>query len=261
MFVHKIGEGLPLVMLHGFPLDHRSLLPFEDFLADKGQWQRYYIDLPGLGAKGADTEIRGAQDVLEKLVEYLDREFHGRQFAVVGYSFGCLLASALAARYGSQIIGLFLLAPETIAVQEKRSLATKAAYQVSELPGTATKDEREAYETTAIVHSAESFEAFRRYVYPGLAINADNPNVQAVMEHPSLAHAPESYLREYREPVTIVTAQHDTMVGYRDAFYLYETLHEGTYACIPRAGHNIHLEQPGMVGMLFQSWLKGIEKH
>ncbi|MFT8356945.1 alpha/beta fold hydrolase [Bifidobacterium aquikefiri] len=258
MFVQKIGHGFPLLMLHGFPLDHRSLLPFEDFLPETGQWERYYIDLPGLGATRDDTKITCAQDILTRLTAYIDEEFRARRFAIVGYSFGGLLASALAAQYGSQITSMFLLAPETVPAQERRNLAKKVAYHMSDLPDSATQDELQAYKTTAVIYSAESFEAFRRYIYTGLVANAKNPAVEAVMNHPSLDRSPESYLSDYHEPVMIITGQHDSMVGYKDAFHLYESVHEGTFVCIPKAGHNIHVEHPDTVRALFQRWLDGI---
>lgn len=32
LYVNKIGKGYPIIMLHGFPLDHNSLMPFNHIL-------------------------------------------------------------------------------------------------------------------------------------------------------------------------------------------------------------------------------------
>lgn len=45
MIAQVLGEGLPLVVIHGFGVDHRIMLPLEDAIEDSG-WQRIYIDLP-----------------------------------------------------------------------------------------------------------------------------------------------------------------------------------------------------------------------
>jgi pimeloyl-ACP methyl ester carboxylesterase len=41
-----LGEGQPLVVIHGFGVDHRIMLPLEDAALDESGWQRIYIDLP-----------------------------------------------------------------------------------------------------------------------------------------------------------------------------------------------------------------------
>ena len=66
LYVNKIGKGYPIIMLHGFPLDHNSLMPFESYFDENSKWQRYYIDLPGMGqSRGA-----GAKRTLPKRAVY-----------------------------------------------------------------------------------------------------------------------------------------------------------------------------------------------
>jgi pimeloyl-ACP methyl ester carboxylesterase len=47
MFAHEAGSGTPIVLLHGFGMDHRSLLPLESTFERSGLWRRIYLDLPG----------------------------------------------------------------------------------------------------------------------------------------------------------------------------------------------------------------------
>ncbi len=48
---HKvIGEGYPLVMLHGWTLDHQVMLhAMEPLFEKRSGWKRIYIDLPWYG--------------------------------------------------------------------------------------------------------------------------------------------------------------------------------------------------------------------
>ena len=102
LYVNKIGKGSPIIMLHGFPLDHNSLMPFESYFDENSKWQRYYIDLPGMGQSRGAGAIKSASDVLQLLIQYIEEEFSNRKFAVVGYSFGALLATALADQFSDQ---------------------------------------------------------------------------------------------------------------------------------------------------------------
>jgi len=52
-------------------------------------------------SRGAGA-IKSASDVLQLLIQYIEEEFSNRKFAVVGYSFGALLATALADQFSDQ---------------------------------------------------------------------------------------------------------------------------------------------------------------
>jgi pimeloyl-ACP methyl ester carboxylesterase len=254
VFVRKIGEGFPIVMLHGFPLDHRSLLPLEQCFSQHDHWQRYYIDLPGLGQSCDGFDIRSASDVLKALGDYLTEEFAEIDFAIVGYSFGGLLASALAAQYGDHIRSIFLLAPEVVPDDKARTLPKKTVYHVSDLPRDAAEQEITAYKATAVVESAENFELFKRYILPGLMGNSENEAVRYLADNPALATTPAEYMSQYRHPVTIVVGKNDTMVGYEDAFALPDAAGghirmpaEGRAHASPRSGGISAMHLPALV--------------
>ena len=54
---HKvIGEGYPIVMLHGWTLDHQVMLhAMEPLFEKRSGMKRIYIELPGMGAFGVTT--------------------------------------------------------------------------------------------------------------------------------------------------------------------------------------------------------------
>ena len=159
---------------------------------------------------------------------------------------------------GEQIRSLFLLAPELIPEPEQRTLPNHAVYHDSDLPSGASEQEIRMYRATAVVQSAENIALYKRYILSGLVENMGRSVLRDLTENPSLPRTSAEYLRDYRQPVTIVTGEHDTMVGYEDAFTLYRTLADATYVVLPRAGHNLHLEQHHSVGLIFQQWLAGL---
>jgi len=49
-----IGEGKPIIMLHGYYVDHRLMTGcMEPVLSSKEGFKRIYIDLPGMGKSGS----------------------------------------------------------------------------------------------------------------------------------------------------------------------------------------------------------------
>ena len=132
------------------------------------------IDLPGMGQSRGAGAIKAASDVLQLLIQYIEEEFSNRKFAIVGYSFGALLATALAEQFSDQIESLFLLAPETEAETTKRTLPKRTVYHMSNLGPKIDQDELSAYRATAVLESQDNFNLFKKYILSGLNSNEDN---------------------------------------------------------------------------------------
>jgi pimeloyl-ACP methyl ester carboxylesterase len=101
LFVHELGEGRPLVALHGGPgLDGSFWFPGLDPLAGEG-WRILAPDLRANGRSQAGdpalwTVPRMAHDV-EALIEALELECP----VVIGWSFGSFVAQSHMARHGT----------------------------------------------------------------------------------------------------------------------------------------------------------------
>lgn len=216
------------------------------------------IDLPGMRQSRGAGAIKAASDVLQLLIQYIEEEFSNRKFAIVGYSFGALLATALAEQFSDQIESIFLLAPETEAETTKRTLPKRTVYHMSNLGPKINQDELSAYRATAVLESQDNFNLFKKYILSGLNSNEDNAIVRYLSENPKLAKEPSEYSKSYRGSVTIVTGQNDNMVGFQDAFSLYCTLQEAEFVCISKAGHTLHLDRPAIIKEIFTDWLRNL---
>lgn len=125
------------------------------------------IDLPGMGQSRGAGAIKSASDVLQLLIQYIEEEFSNRKFAIVGYTFGALLATALAEQFSDQIESLFLLAPETEAETTKRTSPKRTVYHMSNLGPKIDQDELSAYRATAVLESQDNFNLFKSIYFPG----------------------------------------------------------------------------------------------
>src|SRR5947209_15660282 len=104
-----IGQGRPIIILHGGPdFDHTYLLPDMDRLADA--FHLIYYDQRGRGRSSAqvqpeDVSLESEIDDLDRLREY----FQLGSVAVVGHSWGGLLAMAYAIRHPDRVSHLILM--------------------------------------------------------------------------------------------------------------------------------------------------------
>ena len=89
-------------------------------------------------------------------------EAYTRKFALIVYSFGALLATALAEQFSDQIESLFLLAPETEAETAELILPKRIVYHMSNLDPKIDHNELFAYRATAVLESQDIFNLFKK---------------------------------------------------------------------------------------------------
>ncbi len=103
----RTGEGIPLVLLHGFGSESASWRPWLAELPDERPVLG--IDLPGHGAS-VDREAAG----FEAIVSMVERTILGEGLSachLVGHSLGGAVAAALAAGTSTDVRSLMLIAP------------------------------------------------------------------------------------------------------------------------------------------------------
>lgn len=122
MYYRDLGEGHPIIVLHGGPdFDHNYLVPEMDRLA--GSFRVIYYDQRG---RGRSVDGVGAKDVsVTSEMEDLDevrRYFGLDSFTLLGHSWGGVLAMEYAIRHPEHVSHLILL--NTSAASHRDFLAT-----------------------------------------------------------------------------------------------------------------------------------------
>ena len=109
-----IGEGLPVLMLHGFPLDRRALRRSVDPVFEgRTGYRRIHVDLPGFGASPRVPGIDGSAAMVDFVLRLIDEVAGDGPLLLVGESWGAYLARAVIARRPLQVAGAALLVPMT----------------------------------------------------------------------------------------------------------------------------------------------------
>ncbi|MGE6738825.1 acetoin dehydrogenase dihydrolipoyllysine-residue acetyltransferase subunit [Allorhizobium pseudoryzae] len=105
----RMGQGAPLVLIHGFAADSTSWLPFEKALSPARTLIR--IDLPGHG-RSPKRKIRNFAHLARMVLEAFDEATHGLDGVhLLGHSLGGALAAAIADIRSPRILSLTVIAP------------------------------------------------------------------------------------------------------------------------------------------------------
>jgi pimeloyl-ACP methyl ester carboxylesterase len=257
MFVHEVGSGTPLVLLHGFGVDHRILLPLEPALERAGGWQRLYVDLPGATGSPNDN-VSSAQQVAEAAMAEVQSLVGTEPFAILGNSFGAMIGRYIAHELRSQVLGLATLAGVFVSPSGDRALPTRVVLRRDSQVVPVLGDVLDDYREMAVVESVQGANAFLEYVLPGVR-GAHQADLERIAESYALTREPEdAHPTPFLQPSLHITGRQDHVVGYRDAWNRIEHYPHATFVTLDAAGHNVHLEQPKLCAALVRDWLARI---
>src|ERR671926_943422 len=100
MFVEEVGEGFPLIVLHGGPgLDHTMFRPWLDPLGD--ELRLLYVDERGQGRSERVDPTTLSLEVFARDVDLLAEALELGSFALLGHSFGAIIATYHATELGT----------------------------------------------------------------------------------------------------------------------------------------------------------------
>jgi proline iminopeptidase len=100
IFVQPVGEGFPLIVLHGGPgLDHTMFRPWLDPLGD--EFRLLYVDERGQGRSDRVDPEALSLDVFARDVDLLAAALGLERFALLGHSFGAIITTRHATEIGS----------------------------------------------------------------------------------------------------------------------------------------------------------------
>jgi proline iminopeptidase len=98
--VEQLGDGLPLILLHGGPgLDHAMFRPYLDPLADA--FRLLYVDERGQGRSDRVDPQTLSVEVFARDVDLLAGALGLDRFALLGHSFGAIIATFHAIELGT----------------------------------------------------------------------------------------------------------------------------------------------------------------
>jgi len=261
IFYEERGTGRPLLVLHGWPGDHRMMMPsLEPLFEQRSDWRRLYPDLPGAGKTPGADWIASQDQMLEVTLGFLDAIAPGERFAVAGGSYGGYLARGILHERRAQIDGVFMFVPLIELDSAKRDLPTRQVLvREPDIVAALEPDESFWLEQVSVVQTREMLAAFRTTIKPSLA-SVDQALEERLEAHPAFSFDVDKLPEPFPAPTLILTGRQDSLCGYREAWRLLDTYPRGTFAVLDRAGHGVAEEQPAVFRALVGEWLDRVEE-
>ena len=259
----SIGEGRPIVMLHGASLDYRHMVhDMEPAFVHRRGWQRIYLDLPGHGRTPAPASIRNQEDVLEIVLNFIDHLIPYQRFTLAGVSWGGRLSRAVLAKRFALVDGMCLTVtpiirhddepdPDVlIANPELVAEADALDPRLGEVMRTQPVQIREVLDWW-VANSRPAKELWDRDFAERFF---NESNIQLSFDINQLPHP-------FPGPVLIVMGRQDPIVRYTDVWPLVENYPRATVALLDRAGHLAMVHQRTVFTALVNEWLDRLEEY
>ena len=263
VYYEEYGEGRPFVSIHGFYPDHRLMKGcMEPVLSRRPGWRRIYFDLPGMGNTPAEPWIKGSDQMLDVVMDFIDRLIPDDNFVLAGESYGGYLARGVIKRIPDRVDGLFLLCPMVVAQREKRTLAEhKVISEDADFVSSLDDPGLLEFTSTVVVQNRHTWSRVLNEVIQGLRLADDKFLTRLYNEGYAFKEDLDSAPKVYSRPTLLALGRQDSSVGYRDAWRLVELFPRGTFVVLDRAGHNLQIEQETLFNTLVNEWLDRVEEY
>jgi pimeloyl-ACP methyl ester carboxylesterase len=259
--IHEIGQGTPVLFLHGFGVDHRSLLSsVRPVFEQRPGYRRLHVDLPGFGASPSDPSIDSSDAAVVFVLELIDAVIGDERFLLVGQSWGAYLARAVVAERRDRILGVALDIPVVIATHADRDVAP--AVILREEPGIldgAGLIGAGEFREIAVIIDGRAWDTFATTVLAAESA-ADAPTLERIGQRYAFTTDVDAIGEPFDRPSLIVVGRQDSVVGYRDALRLVERFPRSTFAILDAAGHLLEGERPALFAALVDDWLDRVER-
>jgi 3-oxoadipate enol-lactonase len=249
-----VGAGLPVVLLHAFPLARTLWKPQLEELQD--QCRLIIPDLRGFGGTSAALANLSIDQLADDIAHLLDALKITRPVVVGGLSMGGYVALAFARRHADRLCGLILAdtraeadSPEArenrdkmIAFARAHSPAEVIEQMLARLLGGETQ--------THHPEIADTVRAIAAQQPPGGIVAA----LQALRDRPDATGG----LGVIRVPTLVIVGAEDILTPPSAAEAMVAAIPTSRYAKIAAAGHLSSLEQPEMFNAVVGSFLSSL---
>jgi 3-oxoadipate enol-lactonase len=249
----EAGQGLPVLLLHAFPLNRGMWEPQRESLAG-----RYRVITPDFRGHG-ESEIPPEDSTMERLAEDVRGLLDAlglERVVLSGLSMGGYVAFAFYRRYPERVLALILAdtrasadseegrrgRAELAAVAEKEGSPAVAEHMLPKLLATSTHEQQPQVVAAvrAMIHTTRPAGIAR--ALRGMAARPDSQDLLAKIQCPTL----------------VVVGGEDTLTPPADSETLAKAVPGARLELIPGAGHLSNLEQPARFNDLLHDFLSSL---
>ena len=227
------GKGTPLVLIHGYPLDHSIWAEVAKLL--ENDFDLILPDVRGFGESTTVAEPYTMTNLAEDMAALLDA-LGLKQAAFAGHSMGGYVALAFAKAFPSRINGLVLVASQAAAdAPERKEGRYKTAAEVSQKGVQIVVDAM-----TDKLSSEPSIRDFIRPLIGKQSVAGVTGALKAMAEREDLS----SFLAEFTHPLVLIHGTVDELIPPDRAREIKALVPSAHFVELTGAGHMPMMEQP-----------------
>mgnify|MGYP003419813680 FL=1 len=153
IYYEDIGEGKPILMLHGYSLDHRLMKGcMEPIFAGRNGYRRIYFDLPGMGLTKNYDDIKSADDMLNTVQDFIQAILPDQEFIIAGESYGGYIARGVIQNQYDSLLGAAFICPVIFPYLENRRVEKHQIFKTDdEFLATLTREEVEKFSKNNVI--------------------------------------------------------------------------------------------------------------
>ena len=229
----RIGQGTPLVLVHGYPFDHTIWYDLAALLEDK--FELILPDLRGFGLSGIAESQYTIADLASDVAGLLDHLGIEKAY-IAGHSMGGYVSLAFAQKYPQRVLGLGLVSTQAIADTPERKQGRYAAAEEIMKTGVQTVAEGMSPKLTP----DERVQPFVRSL-----IAAQRPaGLAGALKAMAERDDSTSILSSFQFPVVLVHGEADELIPIQRAQEINDAIPQATLTELSGVGHMPMLENP-----------------
>jgi 3-oxoadipate enol-lactonase len=254
MFFDDAGEGPPLVLLHGFPLD-RSMWRFQ-IPAFRQTHRVIAPDLRGLGESISDDEVTHTDDMARDVVELLDA-LNIPAAVICGLSMGGYVAFSLYRQFPERVKALILADTRAQADTEAARQTRLEQAKLVAKDGLAPLADGMVEKLLAPVSLNKNLDLFEEIRW--MIVRTPDRGGAAAMK--GMAARPDSMemLGKILVPALIIVGEDDAITPVEAAEQMHNAIRGSQLVRIPDCGHMSCMERPDEFNRAVSQFLKDIE--
>jgi len=246
LFVEELGDGFPLVVLHGGPgMDHSMFRPYLDPLSD--EFRVLYVDERGQGRSDRVDPASLSLEVFARDVDLLAESLELERFALLGHSFGAIISTWHAINLGTADAYVLSGGGDSIEKLTADVAASLEAMGEAGVPIAQSWEDEKTVRTEEELHDLVRVQMpFQFAGKPPVGYGEDMIVTPDVLRHFSNAgygdfdYTPD--LGRVTRPTLVVVGEEDRTTTTRAASVLHEGIEGSELVVIPGVGHMSFVE-------------------
>ena len=260
--VEEVGEGFPLIVLHGGPgMDHTMFRPYLDPLGE--DFRVLYVDERGQGRSDRVDPQTLSLEVFARDVDLLAEALALEHFALLGHSFGAIIATYHATGLGTAAAYVVSGAADTSDALLADVEASLEAMGDAAKPIAASWEEEKTVETEAQLRELLRVQMpFHFHGEPPPGYGEQTIGTPDVLRHfANVGYGEFDFqpkLADVHKPVLVIVGENDRTTTPRAARALHDGLPKSELVLVPNAGHMCFVEQQDVYLDAVRRFLLGV---